>query len=114
MLTLTTPELREGDIVITHGMRCLIDRPLTLSRDGKTFYVWALVLNRDEVPDAIVPLHWTRDIATGEHRWTIQGNDLARWYVEREQADALGRVLGRVRASYRRDRPSWTSDGYTV
>jgi hypothetical protein len=26
------------------------------------------------------------------------------------QADALGRV----RATYRRDRPSWTSDGYTV
>lgn len=96
-----TSELREGDIVLEHGMRCLIDGPMRISTshpdrpglgDGKTRYYQALVLNRDEVSSSAVPYGWTRDwnntftgstAENGEHRWTIQGNDLARWAVER-------------------------------
>lgn len=98
-LTLSTSELREGDVVICHGLRCLIDRPLEVSTAHpgyETRWTQALVLNRDEVPNEIVPVHWTsdwkrnaRDEARphdGEHRWTIQGNDLARWSVERAPA----------------------------
>ena len=101
--TKVTSELREGDVVNCHGMRCLIDRPIEISRshphregvgDGKTRYTQALVLNREDVPTAVVPIGWTADWKRnaryeqqphdGEHRWTIQGNDLARWHVERE------------------------------
>ena len=97
-----TSELQQGDIVNCHGLRCLIDRPVEISQshpdrpgvgDGKTRYVQALVLNRDDVPNEVVPVGWTADWKRngkyeprphdGEHRWTIQGNDLARWSVER-------------------------------
>lgn len=99
-ITVKTSELRDGDIVLTHGMRCLIDRPLQISnshpvaRDGsRCRWTQALVLNREEVPGHVVPVSWTADWDRnrrgddlphdGEHRWTIQGNDLASWYVER-------------------------------
>jgi hypothetical protein len=96
-----TSELSTGDVVNCHGMRCLIDRDVLVSTahadslgvgDGKTRYTLALVLNRDDVPGSVVPVGWTadwkrnaRDEALphdGEHRWTIQGNDLATWAVE--------------------------------
>jgi len=82
---LTTPELKPGDIIVTHGgMRVLIDGPmLTAGARCGTFYRRGLVLNRDEVPGNIVPLGWTRE-QDGTDRWTIQGNELAHWYVERE------------------------------
>ena len=97
-LTLKTSELREGDVVVTDGgLRCLIDRPLELSTShpgGNTRYTQALVLNRDDVPNRLVPVGWTADWKRnakyeprphdGQHRWTIQGNDLAHWHVERE------------------------------
>lgn len=96
-LTLSTPELRKGDVVTCHGLRCLLDSEPQLSRSHpgtSTFYCLALVLNRDEVPNEVVPVAWTADWDRGrsrheprphdgEHRWTIQGNDLARWSVER-------------------------------
>lgn len=80
MLASRTPtqSLRVGDIVNVHGARCLIDRPLTLSRshaDGKTYWTDALVLNPGE---HTIPESFLRD-----GRWTIQGNDLALWSVER-------------------------------
>lgn len=103
-----TSELEPGDIVLCHGMRCLIDREVEISRshpdapgigDGKTRYVKALVLNREDVPTALVPFSFTADWDRypsvnrstplphhGEHRWTIQGNDLARWAVEQGEA----------------------------
>jgi len=98
-VTKVTSELREGDVVLCHGMRCLIDSEILISRshpdsvgvgDGKTRYVQALVLNREDVPNEVVPRSFTRDWRgpnhlpgkNGEHRWTIQGNDRARWYVE--------------------------------
>ena len=97
-----TSELRKGDVVNCHGMRCLIDREINVSRShpehperGETRYTQALVLNRDDVPTEAVPFGWTADWKRdgkyeqrphdGQHRWTIQGNDLARWAVE-EQA----------------------------
>lgn len=98
-----TSGLRPGDVVVVEGsMRCLIDRELQVSEahpvasDGsRCRYTSALVLNRDEVPGDIIPKGWTADWDRtqpkdaprphhGEHRWTIQGNDLARWAVERK------------------------------
>lgn len=91
-----TSELKVGDIVNCHGMRCLIDRPIEISQshpiasDGsRCRYSSALVLNRDEVPASVVPLGFTVDYdhhgikAGDEPRWTIQGNDLATWAVEK-------------------------------
>ena len=91
----TTPELVKGDIVQCHGMRVLIDGEPVKSRShpgDSTYYYTGLVLNRDEVPNAAVPVGWTADWKrnarheplphNGEHRWTIQGNELARWSVE--------------------------------
>ena len=94
-----TSELRQGDVVNCHGMRCLIDREINtdhrLDRNGDdviVYFTQALVLNRDEVPHEVVPTGWTADWKRdgkyeprphdGQHRWTIQGNKLARWHVE--------------------------------
>jgi hypothetical protein len=101
--TLKSSELREGMIVNCHGMRCLIDQPIH-SREvreyGQTHVFWtaARVLNRAEVSNAAVPYSFTRPAAQwidgqgwtvpehtdADHRWTIQGNDNARWSVEAE------------------------------
>jgi hypothetical protein len=79
-LTLTTPELRAGDIVVTHGMRVRLDTLVTYpSGHGQTVYAWhGTVTNPEDVRrEDLVPLSWWRD------GWTVQGNDLARWSVER-------------------------------
>ena len=86
-------QLRQGDIVSTHGMLVLLDGPIQ-SRDygsnGPDVVYWqrGLVINIDQVDDPwLVGMTrefqpWpNRAIPTGEHRWTIQGNDLARWAV---------------------------------
>ena len=85
----TTPELREGDIVWDAGMRILIDGKPQLSRShpgNSTYWHRGLVLNIDEVEAArFVPLSWLYDGPEGdegEPRWTIQGNEKARWAVE--------------------------------
>lgn len=78
-----TSELAVGDIVNCHGMRCEIVTPIQESKAHSVpgvFYTRALVTNRDEVSRDSVPFGWTRD-DDGIHRWTIQGNDLAEWYV---------------------------------
>lgn len=83
-VVVSTPDLQVGDIVHTHGMRCLIETELTESRSHPPgcFYVAARVLNRDDVPSSHVPRSWTAQ-EDGVHRWTIQGNRLAGWHVER-------------------------------
>lgn len=96
-LTLSTPELRPGDVVHVHGMRCLIDRDILPSKrhaGNTTFYTDTLVLNRDDVPTRVVPMSFTSTAdrpargmpaePAGTHRWTIQGNELARWSVDRD------------------------------
>lgn len=89
--TRRTSELKVGDVVLCHGMRCLVDRELAVSGshpdspgvgDGKTRWTAALVLNRDDVPRSVVPYGFTATTTKGVHRWTIQGNDLATWAVE--------------------------------
>ena len=88
-----TSELRQGDIVNCHGLRCLIDGEIKVSKCHQhpaceVRYTSALVLNRDEVPASVVPLSFTEDRSaygikqSDEPRWTIQGNDLATWAVE--------------------------------
>lgn len=91
MITKVSSELRAGDVVNCYGMRCLIDRAINRRhspRGGQEFvyFTSARVLNRDQVDAISVPLAFTtvydNHVATGEHRWTIQGNDNARWSVE--------------------------------
>ncbi|MER6086520.1 hypothetical protein [Streptomyces bluensis] len=103
MLTLDTSELRSGDVVHTHGMLVLL-RGEPKKYDGlnsgerRTVYCWdGLVTNLDEVKAAkFVPIGWLYPDVWGkgekggwgkdwdaEPRWVIQGNNLARWHVER-------------------------------
>lgn len=84
-VTKKTSELVVGDVVNVAGMRCLIESDLiaSLAHPAASGCKWtrALVLNREEVSANSVPFGWTRE-SDGSHRWTIQGNDLARWDVE--------------------------------
>lgn len=73
-------QLRQGDIVLTHGMRVLIDRDIR-SYDGyggRTAYSTSgLILNVEEVrADSLVPNSFITD-----GRWGVQGNDLRTWVV---------------------------------
>lgn len=103
----TTHELQPGDLVITHGMRCLIDQDIVVSQSHPTnefspvLWTRAQVLNPEQVQaDRFVPYGWlfdnhwvegrgwVRGDELGEQpRWTIQGNGLARWYVVRLAGD---------------------------
>ena len=93
-------ELRTGDIILNAGMKVLLDgaiqsRPYTTedqraAHGGTDAVYWqrGLVVNLDEIEDPwLVSVtreyqEWpNRHIPTGEHRWTIQGNDLATWAV---------------------------------
>jgi hypothetical protein len=93
----TTSELREGDVVMCHMMRLLIDRPITSwqVREHTVYGTAALVLNRDDVPNQVVPVSWTKDRGEveGEHRWYIQGNDLAHWYVLDTETTTEGQAV---------------------
>lgn len=91
--TLTVPvrEMRLGDLVEAHGMVCLVDGPLTLSRSheeasprnpGGVWYIDARVINRTEVPNQDVPYSFT-ERPDGVHRWNLQGNDWAQFRVIR-------------------------------
>jgi hypothetical protein len=97
----TTGQLQPGDLVITHGMRCLIDQDIVdcsyqgaPAAAGTVRWTAARVLNAPEVTE--VPAHWLYESrwveGTGwvsgadlgeDPRWTIQGNDWASWYVVR-------------------------------
>lgn len=89
LLTLTPADLLPGDVVRVHGLRCLVTDAPTLSASG-AHWTDTLVTNRDEVPADSVPhaytyrtTGWPSYAPIGEHRWTVQGNDLARFTVER-------------------------------
>lgn len=102
-VTVTTHELREGDVVHAHGLRVLIDAPMRVSKshpttpDSPTLYLRALVIERD--PESAVPLAWTTE-PDGSQRWTIQGNGLAQWYVERDALEERVRKLVAIAAPY--------------
>lgn len=96
-LNLNTHELRVGDIVHEYGMRIRLDNPPTITKRERTVYAWVGdILNLDEVIAAgVVPKAFLGDSewVDGEgwvwkqhNRWTVQGNDLATWLVERPDA----------------------------
>lgn len=88
---LNTLQLRTGDVVLTHTMRVLLGERHTSQSHGDHGVVWfeGTVLNRDEVSTAAVPMgyttKWADDGQTVIRRdyWSVQGNDLASWLVER-------------------------------
>lgn len=96
-LALNTTELRQGDIVMTHGMRVLLESEPLVSPNGRASQTYSFagrVLNLDEVrASGIVPMSflrtekwidgkgWTVD---REDVWPIQGNELAHWSVDRQ------------------------------
>jgi hypothetical protein len=85
LVHVTTHGLRPGDVVLVDQMRLVIDRPIKTStahpqnEHSPTLYTPALCLNVDEVTDAYLRQCLRED---GD-RWTVQGNGLARWTVER-------------------------------
>lgn len=70
-LRLTTPDIRTGDTVLTHGMRVQLDTPPLVT--DKVYSWTGTVTDPGTVPRAYRP----------GNRWTVQGNDLAMWAVER-------------------------------
>lgn len=91
---LDTTQLRCGDVVLNHGMRILLDQPRTVINhpDRDVVHFSGKVLNPDDVRDDQLLwsfLHteewdsnrncWVR-VYTG--RYSIQGNQHARWTVE--------------------------------
>jgi hypothetical protein len=86
-------ELRVGDVVVTDGMRVLIDQPVRECPSCGGVTVWntpGRVLNEDEAVEVHgIPRGWLRrdhytegkgwtPRAADAPRWTIQGSDL-RW-----------------------------------
>jgi hypothetical protein len=108
--TITTHDIRQGDIIWSNGMRLLIDSEPQVSKahpvtdyGGECIWVKALITNWDEiVADAdefpggvssMVRSFVRDDMAPNGHaarngrrltepRWTIQGNGLADWARE--------------------------------
>jgi hypothetical protein len=92
----STDELREGDVLESHGMILEIDRPIENSIRGcgttvrTVYWTAARVCNLDEIkakadaerergignPHYGFILHFVNE---DEGRWNVQGNDLARW-----------------------------------
>lgn len=90
--TVPTSALRLGDLVQNDMMRLRIDRELhqthhAVDKWGKTWATSAVIENFQEIQEAarngndhaafIIALADKRGADDG--RWTIQGNDLARW-----------------------------------
>lgn len=106
MIPKDTTKLAEGDIVLNHGMRILIDGPATVypcaNCPEEQFYAWpGLVLNADELCDkdgpsydAYIAKHlrgiWWEDCVPRPRKddWTVQGDSLATWVVEDKEADS--------------------------
>lgn len=84
---LSTHELQAGDVVLRYGMRVLlpgdgeVSHSHSLDGPGAPCLWWdGEILNVDEVlADGFVPRGFMHD-----GRWTIQGNGLARWTIERK------------------------------
>lgn len=96
-LDLNTSELRKGDVVHAHGMEIYLDdEPKTWTSrnagEAEPCTVYAFkgrVINLREFRESswarVIPMSWLMDDETKRNNvWTIQGNHLARWSVERE------------------------------
>ena len=86
--TMPVRQMRVGDIVHDHGMRCLVVAEPTRSTShpthaGGCYFTSAVVVNRDDVPNDHVPYSFTPRDDAGQARWSLQGNDLATYVVER-------------------------------
>jgi len=98
--TITTHDIRQGDVIYSHGMELLIDQEVVQSKGhavteygGACFWTAARVLNWEEVQatgDGLLVRFIRADMAPDGHaarngrrntepRWTIQGNRLAQW-----------------------------------
>ncbi|QIN94746.1 hypothetical protein PP460_gp056 [Streptomyces phage Muntaha] len=106
ILYVKSSELREGDVVLTHGLRVLIDQEIKdyPGIHGDVFHTNGRVVNLEEAKadstiyvdrdnPGVIPLSWLYpDVFRGgwtkdwdaDPRWVIQGNDNATWCVERE------------------------------
>lgn len=75
-VVLNTSQLRAGDRITMHGATILVeDEPNTyIGYGGCTVYSWP---NLPIIKGEIDMFPWMRT-------WTIQGNDLANWVVERD------------------------------
>lgn len=73
---LNTSQLKAGDRITMHGATILIeDMPNTyIGHGGRTVYSWP---NLPIIKGEIDAFPWMRT-------WTVQGNDLAHWVVERD------------------------------
>lgn len=77
--SVTTDQLREGDIVLHHGMVLDLSNPKSWPHagyEGRTVYSWlGTVLNPAEGADKFedIPRSWWVD------GWHVQGNELAHW-----------------------------------
>lgn len=98
-----TTQLAEGDIILNHGMRILLDGPAKVydqgPREEDKVYCWpGLVLNADELCDKDGPHYnpyiakhirgiWWEDCVPRPRKddWPVQGNYLATWVVEEKE-----------------------------
>ena len=81
-------DLRAGDVVTAHGVRVRIPQPTNheawtdpeRTMQGRTiYYAVGAILNRDDLRDDVA-----RYLGPTRMEWTIQGNDLTTWTVDRE------------------------------
>ena len=113
--TKKSSELRQGDVVLTSGLRVLLDREITQYphephdglTDGTVYACRGVVLNWADLRKSDPWLYnfVNADLRDDDdvegldghfRRWTIQGNDLARWYVEESDADIARRLAAQV------------------
>ncbi|MFC9514581.1 hypothetical protein ACFTSD_02515 [Nocardiaceae bacterium NPDC056970] len=79
----TTDQLRQGDVIESHGMRLVLDRPIQSSGlDQIVYYTKARIDNWDELVTeaALNPsVAFIVNMSRYDQRWTVQGNSLAHW-----------------------------------
>lgn len=92
--SVATPDLKSGDLVIHYGMHIRIpEHPCIWQHQGSTVYGWLGVIENLEevllagcVPISFLRRHqWVKGegwVYAIDNTWSIQGNELASWYVE--------------------------------